>query len=173
MTALNEAVDLVEVQPGSDFEDIQLWEDKELLIDVLEDLINIDGFENNVENNGLSNKPLDKGFYPILPPLVYDYLDYIDFFISIRFKGVGKGVIAVITAISVTAGTPLAATAERTATPKTRSDQINLLKNAGNTSNLKVWFCNDVIVIKKSDDIDITVLNNKAAMPETTTLKTL
>ncbi len=65
MTALNEAVDLVEVQPGSDFEDIQLWEDKELLIDVLEDLINIDGFENNVENNGLSNKPLDKGFYPI------------------------------------------------------------------------------------------------------------
>ncbi len=43
-------------------------------------------------------------------------MDYTDFFILIRSKGVGKGVIAVITAMLVTAGTPLAATAEITAT---------------------------------------------------------
>ncbi len=83
----------------------------------MKDFINIDGSKDDIKNDGFSNKPLDKSFYLILPLSVHDYLDYTDFFISIRFKGVGKGVIAVITAIPVTAGMPLVATAEIATTP--------------------------------------------------------
>jgi len=84
----------------------------------LENFINIDGSEDDVENNKLSNKLLGKSFYLILPLSVYDYLDYTDFFIFIRFEGVRKRAIAVITAMFVTAGTPLATTAEIIATPR-------------------------------------------------------
>ncbi len=122
ITALDEAVDLVEVQPASDFEDIQFWEDEESLIDVLKDFIDIDGPEDDVEDDGLSNKPLDESFYLILPLSVYDYLDHIDFFIFIRFKGVGKGVMAVIIAMPITAGMLLIATAEIAAMLGTRSN---------------------------------------------------
>ncbi len=115
ITALDEVINLVEIQPASDFEDIQLWEDEEFPADVLEDFINIDGFEDDIEDDGLSNKPLDESFYPILPPSVHDYLDHTDFFIFIWFEGVEKGAIAVITTMPVTAGTPLVATAETTA----------------------------------------------------------
>jgi len=62
----------------------------------LKDFINIDGPEDNIEDDKLSNKPLDEGFYLILPLSIYNYLDYIDFFIFIRFKEVGKRAIAVI-----------------------------------------------------------------------------
>ncbi len=65
-----------------------------------------------MEDDGLSNKPLDESFYLIPPPSVYDYLDYTDFFISIWFERVEKRVIAVIAAISVTTGTPLVAMVE-------------------------------------------------------------
>ena len=171
MIALDEVVDLVEVQSASDFKDIQFWEDEEFPVDVLEDLIDIDGPEDDIKDNGLSNKPLDKSFYPILSLSVYNYLDYIDFFIFIRFKGVGKRVITVITAIPVTAGTPLATTTETTVTPGTRLNQINPLKDIGNTLDFKVRFYNDIIVIKKSNNIDITTLNDKATIPETTTLE--
>ncbi len=58
----------------------------------------------------------------------------------------------------------MAATAETTVTPGTRSDQINLSKGTGNTSSLKVRFYDDVIVIKESNDIDIIALNDKAAI---------
>ncbi len=85
----------------------------------------------------------------------------------------GKGAMAVIAVIPVTAGTPLAATVETTAMPGTRSDQISLSKDAENISSLKVWFCNDIIVIKESSDIDIIALNDKAAMSGATTLKIL
>ncbi len=85
----------------------------------------------------------------------------------------GKGVIAVIVAIPITAGTPLAATAETAAIPGTRSDQIDPSKGTGSTSSLKVRFYNDVIVIKESSDIDITALNDKTTMPGTTTLEVL
>ncbi len=85
----------------------------------------------------------------------------------------GKGVIAVITAMPITTGTPLATTAETVATLETRLNQIDLSKGAGNTSDLKVQFYNDIIVIKESNDIDITTLNDKAAILETTTLKVL
>ncbi len=201
MTALNEIVDLVKIQPVLDFEDIQLWEDEEFLIDILEDLIDIDGSEDDIKNDGLLNKPLNKGFYLTLPPSVYDYLDYTDFFISIRFEGVekgviaviavmpitagtpltttaettvtpGKGAIAVIAAIPVTAGTPLVTIAETAATPGTRSDQIGPSKGVENTLGFKIRFYNDVIVIKESNDIYIIALNNKAAIPGATTLKT-
>ena len=165
---------------------------------------------------------MDEGFYLIPPPLVHNYLDYTDFFILIRSEEVGKGVIAVITAMPVTTGTPLAAMAETVATPGMRLDQINPSKGAGSTSNLKrkrviaviaailitagtpliataeivttlgtrldqigllkgagnilgfkIRFCNDVIIIKELDDIDITVLNDKAAMLRITTLEVL
>ncbi len=135
----------------------------------MEDLIDINGSENDIKDDGLLNKPLNESFYPTLPPSVYNYLDHTDFFIPIRFEGVGKGVITVITAMFVTvktplaataetaatpgkgaitvitaipviAGTLLAATAETTVTPGTRSDQINLSKGTGNTSSLKVRF---------------------------------
>ncbi len=139
----------------------------------MKDLIDIDGLEDDIEDDKLSNKSLGESFYPTLSLLVYNYLDYIDFFIFIRFEGVGKEVIAVIVAMPVTAGTPLAATAETTVTPETRSDQINPLKGARNILNLKVRFYNDVIIIKESSDIDIIVLNDKAAMPGATTLETL
>ncbi len=139
----------------------------------MEDLINIDDLENDIKNDGLSNKLLNESFYSILLPSVYNYLDYTDFFILIRSEGVGKEVIAVITAIPITAGTPLAATAETTVIPKTRSNQINPSKGARNTSGLKVRFCNNVIVIKELSDIDITALNDKATMPGATTLETL
>ncbi len=36
-----------------------------------------------MEDDGLSIKLLNKGFYSILPLSVYDYLDYTDFFILI------------------------------------------------------------------------------------------
>ncbi len=117
ITALNEVVDLVEVQPVSDFEDIQFWEDEEFPVDILKDLIDIDSSEDDVEDDRLLNKLLDESFYLILSPSVHDYLDYTDFFISIRFEGVGKGVMAVIAAMPVTAGTPLIATAETAAMP--------------------------------------------------------
>src|SRR6266699_6190921 len=112
MITLNETIDLVEVQSTSDFEDIQLWKDEKSSTDILEDFIDIDGPEDDVEDDRLSNKPLDESFYFILSLSVYDYLDYIDFFIFIRSKGVGKGAIAVIAAILVIAGTLLVATAE-------------------------------------------------------------
>ncbi len=139
----------------------------------MEDFIDIDGSEDDVENDGLSNKPLDESFYPIPPLSVYNYLDYTDFFILIRSEGVGKKTIAVITAISIIAGTPLITTAETIVTSKTRLNQINPSKNAGNTLSFKVRFYNNIIVIKELDDIDITALNNKIAMPGTTILKTL
>ncbi len=122
MTALNEAVDLAEIQPASDFEDIQLEEDEEFSTNVIEDFIDIDGPENNIKDDGLSIKLLDKSFYLILPSSVYDYLNHIDFFIPIRSKRMGKRAIIVITAIPITAGTLLAATTGITATPGTRSD---------------------------------------------------
>ena len=168
----------------------------------MEDFIDIDGPEDDIEDDGLSNKPLSESFYFILLLSVYNYLDYTDFFISIRFEGVGKGAIAVIAAILITAGTPLAATAEIAATPGkgamavivamlitvgtplvvtaetvvtpgTRLDQIGLLKGVGSISGFKVRFCNNIIVIKKSGDIDIMALNDKAAMPGVTTLEVL
>jgi len=83
----------------------------------LEDFINIDGSEDNIKDDGLLNKLLDESFYFILSLSVYDYLDYTDFFILIRSKGVGKGAIAVIAAILVIAGTLLVATAETVVTP--------------------------------------------------------
>ena len=122
ITALDEVVDLVEVQPASDFEDIQFGEDKEFSADVIKDLMDIDGLEDDIEDNGLSIKLLNEGFYLILPSSVYDYLDYTDIFIFIRSEGVGKGVIAVITVISVTVGTPLVVTAETVVTSGTRLD---------------------------------------------------
>ncbi len=138
----------------------------------MEDLINIDSPKDDIKDDGLSNKPLDKGFYPTPPPSVHNYLDYMNFFIFIRFKKIGKRTIAVITAIPITAGTPLTTIAETIATPGSRSNQISPSKNAENTSNLKVRFYNDIIIIKKSNDIDITTLNNKTAIPEATTLET-
>ncbi len=83
----------------------------------------------------------------------------------------GKGTIVVITAISITVGTPLVVTTETTITPRMRSNQIDLSKDAGNTLSLKVRFYNDVIVIKESGDIDIIVLNDKATMLKATTLE--
>ena len=52
-----------------------------------------------MEDDGLLIKPLDEGFYFILLSSVYNYLDYIDFFIFIWFKEMGKGAIAVIAAM--------------------------------------------------------------------------
>jgi len=193
--------------------------------------MDIDGPKDDVEDDGLSNKLLDKSFYPIPLLLVHDYLNYTDFFIFIRSEEVGKGAIAVIAAMPITvgtpliataetaetpgkgvmaviatmpvtagtllaataettatsgkraiaviitmlvmAGTPLAATAETAVTPGTRLDQISLSKGVGNTLGLKVRFYNNVIVIKESGDIDITALNDKATMPEATTLEVL
>ena len=88
----------------------------------MEDFIDIDSPEDDIEDDGLSNKLLDKSFYFILPLLIYNYLDYIDFFIFIRFKKVGKKVIAVIIAISITVGTPLVATVEIAVTLRTKSN---------------------------------------------------
>src|SRR6266566_635957 len=90
---------------------------KSFQLTFLKDFIDIDDLEDDIKNNVLSKKPLDKGFYPIPPPSVYDYLDYTNFFISIWSEGVEKGAMAVIAAMPVTAGTPLAATAETAATP--------------------------------------------------------
>ncbi len=84
--------------------------------------MDIDGLEDDVEDDGLSNKPLDKRFYLISLLSVYDYLDYIDFFIPIRFEGVGKGAMAVIAVMFITAGTSLVAMAETAVTLGTRSD---------------------------------------------------
>ncbi len=137
----------------------------------MKDLIDIDGPEDDIEDDGLSNKPLDESFYPTSPLSVYDYLDYTDFFISIRSERVRKGAMAVITAMSVIVGTLLIAIAETIATPEIRSDQIDPSKDARSTLNLKVRFYNDVIVIKKSDDIDITALNDKATISRITTLE--
>ncbi len=143
---------------------------------------------------------MNKSFYPTPPPSVHNYLNYTDFFILIQSKEIRKraiavittipitagtplattaktaamprkGAITVITAIPVTAGTPLTTTTETAVTPETRSNQIDPLKGAGNTLNLKVRFYNDIIVIKESNDIDIITLNDKTAMPETTTLE--
>ncbi len=139
----------------------------------MKDLIDIDSLEDNVEDNRLSNKPLDKGFYLILLLSVYNYLDYTDFFIFIWSKGVGKGAIAVITVMFVTAGTLLIATAETVVTPGTRLNQISLSKSVENTSSFKVRFYNDIIVIKKLNDIDIMVLNDKVTMPGVITLEIL
>jgi len=171
MITLDEVIDLVKVQPASDFKDIQLWKDEEFLTDALKDFIDIDGPEDDIEDDRLSNKLLDEGFYPILPPSVYDYLDYIDFFIFIRFEGVGKRAIVVIVVMFITAGISLITTAETVAMPGTRLDQIGPSKDVKNISNFKVRFYNDIIVIKESGDIDITTLNNKAAIPGATTLK--
>ncbi len=84
--------------------------------------MDIDGPEDDIKDDRLSIKPLDEGFYPTLPPSVYDYLDYMDFFIFIRSEGMGKGAMAVITTMPVTAGTLLATTAETAATPGMRSN---------------------------------------------------
>ncbi len=70
-----------------------------------------------MKDNGLSNKLLGESFYFILPPSVYNYLDYTDFFIFIRSKGVKKVAIAVITAMFVIVGTPLITTVETVAMP--------------------------------------------------------
>jgi len=83
----------------------------------LKDFINIDSPEDDIKDNGLSNKPLNENFYPTSPPSIYNYLDYIDFFIPIQSEGIKKRAITVITAIPVTAGTPLAATTETAVTP--------------------------------------------------------
>ena len=139
----------------------------------MKDFININSLKNDVENDGLSNKPLNESFYFIPLLSVHDYLDHTDFFILIQSKRMGKETIAVITAMLVTAGTLLIIMTETTATPGTRSDQIGPSKGAGNTSGLKVRFYNDVIVIKELDDIDIIVLNDKAAMSGVTTLEVL
>ena len=88
----------------------------------MEDLIDIDSPKNDIEDDGLSNKLLNESFYLILPLSVYDYLDYTEFFISIRSEGVRKGAIAVIAVIPITAETPLTATAEIAATSGTRSN---------------------------------------------------
>ncbi len=85
----------------------------------------------------------------------------------------GKGAMVIIVAIPVIARTPLVITAEIVVIPGTRSDQIDPLKGAGSTSNLKVRFCDDVIVIKESNDIDITALNDKTTILEITMLETL
>ena len=66
MITLNETIDLVEVQSTSDFEDIQLWKDEKSSTDILEDFIDIDGPEDDVEDDRLSNKPLDESFYFII-----------------------------------------------------------------------------------------------------------
>ena len=117
MTALDEVINLVEVQSTLNFENIQLEEDKELPVNVIKDLIDIDGPKDDVKDDGLSNKLLGESFYLISSLSVYDYLDYIDFFISIRSEGVGKGAMAVIAIMLVTAGMLLAVTAETAATP--------------------------------------------------------
>ncbi len=103
MTALDKAVDLVEVQPVSNFEDIQFEKDEEFLTNISEDLIDIDDFEDDIENEKLSNKLLDKGFYFILSLSVH-FLDYKDVFIFVRFEGMEKEVLVAmsITAIVVT-----------------------------------------------------------------------
>src|SRR6266566_5488913 len=80
MTTLNEAVDLVEIQSTSNFEDIQSGKDEEFPTNVLKDLIDIDGLKDNIEDKELSNKLLNEGFYPILPPSVY-FLNYKNVFI--------------------------------------------------------------------------------------------
>ncbi len=139
----------------------------------MKDLIDIDSPENNVKDDKLSNKLLGESFYLIPPPSVYNYLDYTDFFILIRFEEMGKRVIAVITAIPITTGTPLVAIAKIVVIPGTKSNQINPSKDTGNTLNLKVRFYNDIIVIKESDDINITALNNKAVISKATTLEIL
>ncbi len=83
----------------------------------MKDFIDIDCPKDDVKDNGLSNKLLDESFYLTPPPSVHNYLNHTDFFISIQFEEVGKGAIAVIAVIPVTAGTLLAATAETVATP--------------------------------------------------------
>ena len=80
---------------------------------------------------------------------------------------------AIIVTMSIMAGTPLVTTTETATTPGTRSDQISPLKNVENILSFKIRFYNDVIVIKKSGDIDITALNDKATMLGVTTLETL
>ena len=82
MITLNKAIDLVEIQSASNFEDIQLEEDEELSTGVSKDLINIDDLEDNIEDKELSNKPLDKGFYSILLLSIH-FLDYKDVFIFV------------------------------------------------------------------------------------------
>src|SRR6266566_6661458 len=74
MTALDEVVDLVKIQPTSNFEDIQFEEDEKLPTDVIEDLINIDDFKDDIKDEKLSNKLLNEGFYFIPLPSVY-FLD--------------------------------------------------------------------------------------------------
>ncbi len=110
---------------------------------------------------------MEESFYFTSPLSVHDYLNYIDFFIFIWFKEVGKRVIAVITAMFVTVGTLLiattetivtlgkrtiavivimpvtartllVATAETAVTPGIRSDQIGPSKDIGNTLSFKV-----------------------------------
>ncbi len=88
----------------------------------MKDFIDIDSPEDDIKNDGLSNKPLDKSFYFILLPSVYNYLDYTDFFIFIRFEGIEKRAIAVITTMSITVGTLLITTVEIITIPGTRSD---------------------------------------------------
>ncbi len=139
----------------------------------MKDFINIDSPKNNVENDGLSNKLLNKSFYPILSLSVYNYLDYTDFFIFIQSKRIRKKAIVVITTIPITTGTLLIVTIETTTMLETRSNQIDPLKNAENTSNFKIQFYNDVIVIKELGDIDIIILNDKTAIPEVITLEIL
>ncbi len=85
----------------------------------------------------------------------------------------GKGVIAIITAILVTVGTPLITTAKTVVMLGTKLNQIDPSKGVGSTLSFKVRFYNDVIIIKELGDIDITVLNDKATMSETITLETL
>ncbi len=65
--------------------------------------MDIDSFKDNVENEKLLNKPLNEGFYPILPPSVY-FLDYKDVFIPIQSKGIEKKVLAA-TSVTVVAAT--------------------------------------------------------------------
>ncbi len=83
----------------------------------MEDLIDIDGSEDDIKDDGLLNKLLGESFYFISSLSVYDYLDYTDFFIFIWFEGMGKGVIVVIIIMLVMVGTLLVVTAEIAATP--------------------------------------------------------
>ncbi len=117
MTTLNEAVDLVEIQSTSNFEDIQSGKDEEFPTNVLKDLIDIDGLKDNIEDKELSNKLLNEGFYPILPPSVY-FLNYKNVFISIRSKEIEKEVLAATPVIA----TKLRAVSLLAATSKLKSD---------------------------------------------------
>src|SRR6266699_562656 len=101
ITALNKTINLIEVQPALNFEDIQLGEDEKLPTDILQDLIDIDSFKDDIKDKKLLNKLLNEGFYFILPLSVY-FLDYKNVFIFVRSKGIKKEVLAATPITAVT-----------------------------------------------------------------------